>query len=101
MFDQIEIVQRNILRSEALPEFITGFLTTYYRNLETNDSQAARLGEYELLAGDWRKALKWLDAVAKVTPEDINRVANKYLRNFQFAVAGEAKNFDRELFLSK
>ena len=101
MFDQIEMVQRNILRSEALPEFITGFLTTYYRNLETNDSQAARLGEYELLAGDWRKALKWLDAVAKVTPEDINRVANKYLRNFQFAVAGEAKNFDRELFLSK
>lgn len=101
MFDQIELIQRNILRADALPEFITGFLTTYYRNLETNDSQAARLGEYELLAGNWRKALTWLDDVAKVTPEDINRVANKYIRNIHFVVAGQAKDFDRELFLSR
>ncbi len=101
MFDQIDVVQKNLLRAEVLPEFISGFLTTYYRNLETNDSQAARLGEYELIAGNWRKALTWLDEVAKVNPEDLNRVANKYLRNFHFAVAGRAKDFDKNLFLSK
>lgn len=101
MFDQIELLQRNILPPAMLNEIVTGFLTTYYRNLETNDSQAARLAEYELLAGDWRKALTWLDAVAKVKPEDLNRVANKYLRNYHFAVAGPAKEFDRELFLSR
>lgn len=101
MFEQIEFIQRNILRADALPEFITGFLTTYYRNLETNDSQAARLGEYELLAGNWRKASTWLDDVAKVTPDDINRVSNKYLKHFHFAVAGQAKEFDRQLFTSR
>jgi len=101
MFDQIEILQRNFIRAEYLSGMVTGFLTTYYRNLETNDSQAARLGEYELLAGNWRKSLTWLDDVAKVTPEDLNRVANKYLRNFRFAVVGQAKDFDRELFLSR
>ena len=99
MFDQIDVVQKNLLRAEVLPEFISGFLTTYYRNLETNDSQAARLGEYELIAGDWRKALTWLDAVAKVNPEDLNRVANKYLRNFHFAVAGRAKAHILLIFL--
>jgi zinc protease len=101
MFDQIELLQRNILPPAMLGEIVTGFLTSYYRNLETNDSQAARLAEYELLAGNWRKALTWLDDVAKVKPEDLNRVANKYLRNFHFAVAGPAKEFDRELFLSR
>ncbi len=101
MFDQIEFLQRNILQSEALGGLVTGFLTTYYRNLETNDSQAARLAEYELLAGNWRKSLTWLDDVAKVKPEDLNRVANKYLRNYRFAVAGPVKEFDRELFLSR
>lgn len=101
MFDQIDLLQRNVLPPAMLTEIVTGFLTTYYRNLETNDSQAARLAEYELLAGNWRKALTWLDDVAKVKPEDINRVANKYLKNYHFAVAGPVKEFDRELFLSK
>ena len=89
-----------VLRKEALPEILTGFLTTYYRNLETNDAQAGRLGEYELLAGDWRKALTWIEDVNKVTPEDINRVANKYLKNFRFAVIGEKSAFDPALFTS-
>jgi len=100
MYDQIELIQKNVLRKEALPEILTGFLTTYYRNLETNDAQAGRLGEYELLAGDWRKALTWIEDVNKVTPEDINRVANKYLKNFRFAVIGEKSAFDPALFTS-
>ena len=101
MFDQIEILQRNYITGEFLSGLVTGFLTTYYRNLETNDSQAARLAEYELLAGNWRKETTWLDDVAKVKPEDINRVSNKYLKNYHFAVVGPAKEFDRELFLSR
>jgi zinc protease len=101
MFDQIELIQQNVIRKEALPEILTGFLTTYYRNLETNDAQAARLGEYELLAGDWRKALTWIEDVNKVTPEDINRVANKYLKTFRFAVIGDKAAFDQSLFMSK
>lgn len=101
MFEQIELLQRNVLRPEGMTEFVTTFLTSYYRNLETNNAQAARLAEYELLAGDWRKSLTWIDDVGKVKPEDVNRVVNKYLRNYHFAVAGPAKEFDRELFLSK
>ena len=101
MFDQIELVQRNVFPAQLVTEVVGGFLTNYYRNLETNDSQAARLAEYELLAGNWRKASTWLDDVAKVTPLDINRVANKYIRNFRFAVVGPAKDFDQELFLSR
>lgn len=100
MFDQIELIQKNTINKDALPEILTGFLTTYYRNLETNDAQASRLGEYELLAGGWRKGMSWIDEVNKVTPEDINRVANKYLKNFHFAVIGDKAAFDPGLFTS-
>jgi predicted Zn-dependent peptidase len=101
MFDQIEFLQRQIIREEALRVIVSGFLTQYYTKLETNDAQAARLGEYEMLGGGWRRALTWIEDVRKVTPEDLNRVANTYLKNFHFAVIGDARGFDRELFLSK
>jgi predicted Zn-dependent peptidase len=101
MFEEIERMQRDRIREKPLADIINGFLTTYYLKLETNDAQAARLGEYELLGGGWRKATAWIDEVHKVTPDDIQRVANTYLKNFHFAVIGEASKFDRALFTSK
>jgi predicted Zn-dependent peptidase len=43
----------------------------------------------------------WFDEVNKVTPEDIQRVCQTYLRNFHFAAVGSASQFDRDLFMSK
>lgn len=101
MFDQIEFLQRQALPREPLRAIVSGFLTAYYDKLQTNDAQAARLGEYELLGGGWRRALNWIDEVNKVTPEDIQRVSRAYLKNFHFAVMGSASKFDRALFTSR
>ncbi|MBP6819927.1 MAG: insulinase family protein [Acidobacteria bacterium] len=101
MFDQIDFLQRQTIREEGLSSIVSGFLTKYYTKLETNDAQAARLAEYELLGGDWHRLLTWIDSVNKVKPEDITRVCRTYLKNFHFAVAGEPSQFDRDLFLSR
>ncbi|HEX9005250.1 MAG TPA: pitrilysin family protein [Blastocatellia bacterium] len=101
MFDQIEFLKRQTIREEGLKAIVSGFLTKYYTKLETNDAQAARLAEYELLGGGWRRLLSWIDEVNKVKPEDINRVSRAYLKNFHFAVAGNPKEFDKDLFLSR
>ena len=57
--------------------------------------------EYELLGGGWQRLQTWISEVNKVKPEDINRVSRTYLKNFHFAVAGNPKEFDKDLFLSR
>ncbi|MCI0339367.1 MAG: insulinase family protein [Acidobacteria bacterium] len=101
MFDQIDFLQRNILREEGLRALISGMLTSYYSKLETNDAQAAKLAEYELLGGGWRRLLTWIDEVSKVRPENIQSVSRTYLKNFHFAAIGGASQFDRDLFMSR
>ena len=101
MFEQTEFLQRQVIREEGLKAIISGFLTNYYTKLETNDAYAAKLAEYELLGGDWRRLRAWKDEVNKVTPEDVNRVSKKYLKNFHFAAMGDKRQFDRELFMSR
>ncbi|MEP7271736.1 MAG: pitrilysin family protein [Acidobacteriota bacterium] len=101
MFDQIDFLSRQLLPAEALRTIVSGYLTNFYLKLETNDAQAARLAEYELLGGGWQRSLTWIDQVRRVTGEDIQRVSRTYLKNFHFAVAGEPGQFDRALFTSR
>ena len=101
MFDQIDFMQRQVIREEGLKAIISGFLTNYYTKLETNDAQGDKLAEYELLGGGWRRDQSWIDEVDRVTPEDVNRVSKKYLKNFHFAVMGDKRQFDRDLFMSR
>jgi zinc protease len=101
MFDQIDFLQRNELREDGLRSLIGGMLTSYYSKLETNDAQAVRLAEYELLGGGWRRLQSWINDLSKVTPEDVQRVSNTYLKNFHFAAIGNASQFDRDLFMSR
>jgi zinc protease len=101
MFDQIDFLQRNVLREEGLRSLIGGMLTSYYSKLETNDAQAGRLAEYEVLGGGWRRLQTWIDDLSKVKPEDVQRVSNAYLKNFHFAAIGNPSQFDRDLFMSR
>lgn len=101
MFDQIDFLKRQVIREEGLRAIISGFLTNYYTKLETNDAQAAKLAEYELLGGGWRRLLTWIEEVNRVKPEDVNAVSKKYLKNFHFAAIGDKRQFDRDLFMSR
>lgn len=77
------------------------FLTTYYVGQETNAAQAAELAKYELIGGGWRNTFGFLDKVKQVTPADVQRVSQKYMKNLRFIVLGNPEAIKREIFLQK
>jgi zinc protease len=77
------------------------FLTTYFIGQETNAAQAAELARYELVGGGWRNAFGFLDRVKQVTPADVQRVAQKYMKNIRFVVLGKPEFINRQVFLGQ
>jgi predicted Zn-dependent peptidase len=96
----------NNLKQQAVhPEEISGvtgqFLTTYYLGQETNVAQAAELARYELTGGSWRNSFEFLNKVREVKPGDVQRVAQKYMKNLRFIVLGNPTAINRQIFLQK
>ena len=74
------------------------FLTTYYIGQKTNSAQAGELAQYELIGGGWRNSLAFLERLRTVTPADVQRVAQKYMRNIRFVVLGNPSQIDKTIF---
>jgi len=74
-------------------------LTSHYLDQETNAAQAGELARYELVGGGWRNSTTLLDRLRAVTPQDVRRVANTYIKNLQFIVIGNPAKIDRQIFL--
>ncbi|HXH69011.1 MAG TPA: pitrilysin family protein [Pyrinomonadaceae bacterium] len=95
----------NLKQKTVNPEEISGvtgqFLTTYYLGQETNVAQAAELARYELTGGSWRNSFEFLNKVREVKPEDVQRVAQKYMKNLRFIVLGNPTAINRQIFLQK
>jgi predicted Zn-dependent peptidase len=75
------------------------FLTNYYLRQETNAAQAGELARYELIGGGWRNSFEFLNRIRSVKPEDIQTVANKYMKNIRFVVVGNPAAINKSVFL--
>ena len=73
------------------------FITEYYLKNETNSDQANFLARAALYQGDYRAADRFMDALRRVTPDDVRRVAGRYLKEFRFAYVGDTSKLDRAL----
>ena len=76
---------------------MVSFITEYYLKNETNADQANVLARAELYQGDYRAADRFMEGLRKVTPEDVRRVARKYLKDFRFAYVGDPNRLDKSL----
>jgi len=77
------------------------FLTTYYISQETNAAQTAELAQYELIGGGWRNSLMFLEKLRAVTPANVQRVSQKYMRNIRFVVLGNPQQIDKNIFIGQ
>ncbi len=99
MLDEITRLQQQPVSQEELKGTVQQFLTRYYLGQETNAAQAGELAQYELNAGSWRHSFEVIDRLRSVTPMDVQRVSQKYMRNIQFIVLGNPNSIDRTVFV--
>ena len=99
MLDEIARLKNTPPGQDTILELSSFFLTTYYLKQETNAAQAAEIASYELTGGGWRNSLDFLDKMRQVKPEDVQRVAKKYMTNIRFLVNGNPTDIDKKIFL--
>ena len=100
MLHEVRRLQQEPIPPKRLAEAANVFLTQYWMQQQANMDQAAALGSAELLGGAWERAYAFPAEVRAVTPQQIQEVARKYLRNARFVVIGDPKKIDRALFTS-
>jgi zinc protease len=98
MLNEIKLLQTRPVDQSDITGVVSQFLTTYYLGQETNAAQAANLAEYELIGGGWRNSLLFLEKLRTVTPAEVQRVSQKYMRNIRFVVLGNPQQIDKNVF---
>ena len=100
MLGEAKRLQTELISPKELRDKITVFLTSYYLQNETNAAQASFLARYELAGLGWQASEKFVENMKKVTPEDVERVAQKYIKDIQFVVIGDPAKIDEKVFTS-
>lgn len=90
MRQQVIALQQGTIDREALERLVQQFITEYFLNNETNAEQANFLARAQLYRGDFRIADLFVDELREVTPEDVQRVARRYMRDVRFAYVGDS-----------
>jgi predicted Zn-dependent peptidase len=98
MLNEIARLQSEPVSADDIHAVIAQYLTTYYLGQETNAAQAGELAQYELIGGGWRNSVDFLEKLSAVTPGDIQRVSQKYMRNIRFVVLGNPRSVDPNIF---
>jgi zinc protease len=82
-------LQQGMLDPAGLRQLEDQFITEYFLDNETNAAQADFLARSELYEGDYKEADRFVDELKRVSPEDIQRVARRYMKGFRFAYVGD------------
>jgi zinc protease len=101
MLSEISRLQHEPVSADDIRAVIAQYLTTYYLGQETNAAQAGELAQYELIGGGWRNSVDFLKNLQAVTPSDIQRVSQKYMRNIRFVVLGNPAQIDKNVFIGQ
>lgn len=99
MLNEITRLQRELIDQEDIKSVVAQYLTTYYMSQETNAAQAGELAQAELIGGGWHNSTEFLNRLRSLTPTDVQRVSQKYMRNIRFVVIGDPKAVDMKVFV--
>jgi predicted Zn-dependent peptidase len=78
IYEELELLKKEPVSAHELKKVLNNLEADEIRSMGSNGGLAYKLTEYEATAGTWRYLTGHRDKVAKVTPEDVIRVARKY-----------------------
>jgi len=79
--EEIELFKREPVSTHELEQVLNNLEYEKVIQMGSNGGLARNLTEYEAVAGSWRYLIEHRKRVAEVKPEDVQRVARKYLTN--------------------
>jgi zinc protease len=91
MRQQLAAVRTGMINEDALGRLIQQFLTQFYLDNETNANQADFLARSYLFEGDIRAVAKFEEQLRSVTPLDIQRMAQRFIRDVRWVYLGDGK----------
>lgn len=94
MYDQIRWLVDEQLDGFLLHRFINSFRLQYLARNGSDADQADLLARAELYLGDYQKTDRFLQQLYRVGPEDVQRVANRYMRVIQWAYIGNTARME-------
>jgi zinc protease len=94
---ELTVLQTETVDPRGLRRLVQQFITEYYLKNETNADQANVLARAELYQGNFMMSDQFMASLIKVTPDDVRRVANEYMKGFRFAYVGDASKLDQGL----
>ncbi|MCT7947344.1 M16 family metallopeptidase [Shewanella baltica] len=92
LIEQIDAIAKTGVTQQELDKVKNIKLMDFYRSMETINGKANTIGTYEMYFGSYDKLFNAPEAYNKVTPADIQRVAQTYLRKSNRTVAVLAAN---------
>ncbi len=97
MVDEIKKIRTVGFDSTELVNKKNMFLTQYYMQLETNESQSLQLGAAEVQGG-WERTMTFINDVNKLKVQDLNRAFNKYTKAIRWSYLGKMATAKKEIF---
>ena len=99
MINELKKIKSKQISEKDLTDQISVFITSFYMNNETSQSQAENLANYELSGVGYEMSEKFIENLKMVTPENVQKVCQKYIKNLQFVLLGNPKSLDIENFM--
>jgi predicted Zn-dependent peptidase len=79
IYAEIEKLKKEPVSEREMRKIKNRLKSDLIRGLNSNSELASALSYYESIAGDFRYMTEHINVIEKITPEDIMRVAKKYL----------------------
>nr|MBC7613387.1 insulinase family protein [Pseudopedobacter sp.] len=80
VYAELNKISKDGITEKELQKIKNQKLMEFYRSIETINGKSNSLGTYELFFGDYKKMFTAPDEYAKVSLDDVKRVANEYFK---------------------